>query len=75
MKRNLILLLLSLVVLGVRAQTRYVNPILHLDYSDPDVCRVGEDYYCTFSHNTNFWNPTEELLQRRSQVSIARTAG
>ena len=27
----------------------YSNPILHLDYSDPDVCRVGEDYYMTAS--------------------------
>ena len=27
----------------------YTNPILHLDYSDPDVCRVGEDYYMTAS--------------------------
>ena len=23
----------------------YKNPILHADYSDPDVIRVGEDYY------------------------------
>ena len=28
---------------------RYTNPVLHLDYSDPDVCRVGEDYYMTAS--------------------------
>lgn len=28
---------------------RYVNPVLHLDYSDPDVCRVGGDYYLTAS--------------------------
>lgn len=27
----------------------YRNPILHLDYSDPDVVRVGEDYYMTAS--------------------------
>lgn len=27
----------------------YVNPVLHLDYSDPDVCRVGDDYYLTAS--------------------------
>ncbi|MDV7138192.1 glycoside hydrolase 43 family protein [Maribacter sp. TH_r10] len=27
----------------------YVNPILHADYSDPDVVRVGEDYYMTAS--------------------------
>lgn len=28
---------------------QYTNPILHLDYSDPDVCRVGKDYYMTAS--------------------------
>ncbi|VXC03532.1 Beta-xylosidase [Flavobacterium sp. 9AF] len=27
----------------------YTNPILHSDYSDPDVIRVGEDYYMTAS--------------------------
>ena len=28
---------------------RYRNPILHADYSDPDVIRVGEDYWMTAS--------------------------
>ena len=31
----------------------YKNPVLYADYSDPDVCRVGNDYYMTassFSH-------------------------
>lgn len=27
----------------------YKNPILHADYSDPDVIRVGDDYYMTAS--------------------------
>lgn len=27
----------------------YKNPILHADYSDPDVVRVGDDYYLTAS--------------------------
>lgn len=27
----------------------YKNPIIHSDYSDPDVIRVGEDYYMTAS--------------------------
>lgn len=27
----------------------YKNPVLYADYSDPDVCRVGEDYYLTSS--------------------------
>ncbi len=48
MKRFLsIVLLLS--VLSGHAQIRYFNPVLHEDYSDPDVCRVGEDYYMTAS--------------------------
>ena len=28
---------------------KFKNPILHADYSDPDVCRVGDDYYMTAS--------------------------
>jgi len=27
----------------------YKNPILHADYSDPDVIRIGDDYYMTAS--------------------------
>lgn len=27
----------------------YTNPVLHADYSDPDVVRVGDDYYMTAS--------------------------
>ena len=43
------LLLLALVSALPLAARRYQNPILHLDYSDPDVCRVGDDYYMTAS--------------------------
>lgn len=28
---------------------KYKNPILYADYSDPDVCRAGDDYYMTAS--------------------------
>jgi len=28
---------------------QYKNPILYADYSDPDVCRVGDDFYMTSS--------------------------
>lgn len=28
---------------------QYQNPVLYADYSDPDVCRVGEDFYMTAS--------------------------
>lgn len=27
----------------------YRNPVLHADYSDPDVCAIGEDYFLTAS--------------------------
>ncbi|KAF2333902.1 glycoside hydrolase 43 family protein [Flavobacterium nitrogenifigens] len=27
----------------------YTNPVIHADYSDPDVVRVGDDYYMTAS--------------------------
>lgn len=27
----------------------FINPVLHADYSDPDVIRVGEDFYMTAS--------------------------
>ncbi len=27
----------------------YKNPVIYADYSDPDVCRVGDDYYMTAS--------------------------
>ena len=44
----------------------YTNPILHLDYSDPDVCRVGEDYYMTASSFNCF--PGLPILQSRDLV-------
>src|SRR5699024_12009130 len=28
---------------------KYKNPIIFADYSDPDVCRVGDDYYLVAS--------------------------
>ena len=27
----------------------YINPIINADYSDPDLIRVGDDYYMTAS--------------------------
>ncbi len=32
-----------------QTQKTYTNPILHVDYSDPDVVAVGSDYYMTAS--------------------------
>ena len=49
MKRLASLAVLALLALPCRPQPSYTNPILHADYSDPDVCRVGEDYWMTAS--------------------------
>ncbi|NOT73685.1 MAG: glycosyl hydrolase 43 family protein [Cyclobacteriaceae bacterium] len=32
-----------------RGDGTYKNPILHADYSDPDVCRVGDDFFLVSS--------------------------
>lgn len=61
-KRSILGLLLCCVMSGMNAQNSisktwvadlgndsYKNPILYADYSDPDVCRVGDDYYMTAS--------------------------
>ena len=52
--------------LTATAQPRYTNPILHMDYSDPDVCRVGEDYYMTASSFNCF--PGLPILHSRDLV-------
>lgn len=31
-------------------------------FAHNEVIEVGEGYYCTFSHNTDFWCPSEEAL-------------
>ena len=39
----------SLVWVADQGDGTYRNPVLHADYSDPDVIRVGEDYWMTSS--------------------------
>lgn len=41
--------LIGLLAAGALAQGSYTNPILHADYSDPDVIRVGEAFYLVAS--------------------------
>ena len=36
-----------------------------------EVIRVGEGQYCTFSHNTAFWNASEEALLEHVNQSLA----
>lgn len=45
----------------------YTNPILHADYSDPDVVRVGEDYYMTASSFT--CSPSLPILHSKDLVN------
>ena len=45
----------------------YTNPILHSDYSDPDVVRVGEDYYMTASSFT--CSPSLPILHSKDLVN------
>ena len=45
---------------------RYVNPILHADYSDPDVIRAGDRYYMTAS--TFHFSPGLPVLESRDLV-------
>ena len=66
MKRFLSLLAAVLVSGGLFAQFRYQNPVLHADYSDPDVCRVGEDYWMTASSFNCF--PGLPILHSRDLV-------
>lgn len=45
----------------------YTNPILHADYSDPDVARIGDDYYMTASSfNTS---PGLPILHSKDMVN------
>ena len=45
----------------------YKNPVLHADYSDPDVIRVGEDFYMTASSFSNA--PGLPILHSRDLVN------
>lgn len=48
------------------AEGNYTNPVLHADYSDPDVVRVGEDYWMTSSSFNHV--PGLPLLHSRDLV-------
>ncbi|MDQ0110695.1 glycoside hydrolase family 43 protein [Paenibacillus harenae] len=45
----------------------YRNPVLHADYSDPDVIRVGDDFYMTASSFSHF--PGLPILHSRDLVN------
>jgi beta-xylosidase len=74
MKRMGIALVLALCASSAGAQAwspdagpgRYRNPVVFADYSDPDVIRVGEDYYMTSSSFGSF--PALPILHSRDLV-------
>ena len=41
-----------------------------MPFSHDEVIRVGERQYCTFSHNTVFWRPSEEALLEYVNLSL-----
>lgn len=49
------------------AQKTYTNPILNLDYSDPDVVAVGDDFYMTASSFVNA--PALPILHSKDLVN------
>lgn len=77
MSKKILTLLTGLIVmcLTVDAQVwqpdngdgTYSNPIIHADYSDPDVIRVGDDYYMIASSFTCF--PGIPVLHSKDLVS------
>ncbi len=45
----------------------YTNPIIDADYSDPDVCRVGDDFYMTSSSFSSL--PGLQILHSKDLVN------
>ena len=52
---------------GEPRESTYTNPILHSDYSDPDVIRVGKDFWMTASSFTCF--PGLQILHSTDLVN------
>lgn len=52
---------------GDNGDGTYSNPILYTDYSDPDVIRVGEDYYMVASSFSN--SPALPVLHSKDLVN------
>lgn len=40
------------------------------DFTKDDVIEVGGEFFCTFSHNTEFWNPSPERLLETVNSSL-----
>ncbi len=63
---NTILSLLASLLIAAPGAEKYTNPILFSDYSDPDVIRVGDDYWMTASSFTCF--PGLQILHSTNLV-------
>ena len=48
---------------------KYKNPVLYADYSDPDACRVGDDFYMTSSSFGCL--PGLQILQSKDLVNCS----
>lgn len=42
-------------------------------FSHKEVIQTGEEFYCTFSHNTEFWSPSEDTLLERVNQELKQT--
>ncbi|MFV0379180.1 MAG: glycoside hydrolase 43 family protein [Mangrovibacterium sp.] len=75
MKKLLLGLFVPLFALQLTAQPwnadlgngKYKNPVLFADYSDPDVCRVGDDFYMTASSFNS--SPSLPILHSKDMVN------
>lgn len=55
MRKSTLTTLIGITLCGtIAAQGVYTNPVLFSDYSDPDLIRVGEDYWMTSSSFTSY---------------------
>lgn len=52
---------------NLKVSDSYANPIIYADYSDPDICRVGNDYYMTSSSFNHF--PGLQILHSTDLVN------
>ena len=41
-------------------------------FTHDEVIQVGEEHYCTFSHNTDFWCPSETELLEKANTQLKR---
>ena len=44
-----------------------------IPFTSKEVIRTGDEFYCTFSHNTEFWSHSENELLKRVNDSLAQS--